>query len=93
MPVVPTLVVQVQPDSRNLQECHLIYFGEPSAIGPASQADLLMRLASSAFLTVRKRGRIHPVINTNAIERAELRIGAKLLNFATLTRDGKGRGQ
>lgn len=103
------LVVQRQPDSRNLQECHLIYFGEQSAISPVSQADLLRRLVSSAILTVsdqpgfaarggmitliRKRGRIHPVINTDAIERAELRISAKLLNLATLTRDGKGGGQ
>jgi hypothetical protein len=39
---------------------------------------------------VRKRGRIHPVINTDATERADLRISAKLLNLATLTRDGKG---
>lgn len=100
------LVVQRQPDSRNLQECHLIYFGEQSTIGPSPQVDVLKRLAGSAILTVsdhpgfaarggmitlvRKRGRIHPVINTDAIERADLRISAKLLNLATLTRDGKG---
>lgn len=99
-------VVLRQPESRSLQECHLIYFGEQSVIGPGLQADLLRRLAASAILTVsdhpgfssrggmitlvRKRGRIHPVINTDAIERTELRISAKLLNLATLTRDGKG---
>ncbi len=99
------LVVQRQPESRNFQECHLIYFGDQSAISPASQAELLRRL-SGPILTVsdqpgfaarggmitltHKRGRIHPVINTDAIERTELRVSAKLLNLATLTRDGKG---
>ena len=103
------LIVQRQPDMRNLPECHLIYFGEQSVIGPAFQAELLRRLAGSAILTVsdqpgfaarggmitltRKRGRIHPVINTDAIERADLRVSAKLLNLATLTHDGKGGTQ
>lgn len=100
------LVVLRQPEFRNLQECHLIYFGEQSVLSPTLQADVLRRLTGSAILTVsdqpgfaarggmitlvRKRGRIHPVINTDATERAELRISAKLLNLATLTRDGKG---
>ena len=99
------LVVQRQPEPRNFQECHLIYFGDQSAISPASQTELLRRL-SGPILTVsdqpgfaarggmitltHKRGRIHPVINTDAIERTELRVSAKLLNLATLTRDGKG---
>lgn len=99
------LVVQRQPDPRNFQECHLIYFGDQSAMSPASQTELLRRLtgpiltvsdqpgfaARGGMITLtHKRGRIHPVINTDAIERTELRVSAKLLNLATLTRDGKG---
>lgn len=99
------LVVQRQPDPRNFQECHLIYFGDQSAISPGAQTELLRRLtgpiltvsdqpgfaARGGMITLtHKRGRIHPVINTDAIERTELRVSAKLLNLATLTRDGKG---
>ncbi|MDD2991741.1 MAG: YfiR family protein [Zoogloea sp.] len=99
------LIVQRQPDPRNFQECHLIYFGDQSAISPGTQTELLRRLtgpiltvsdqpgfaARGGMITLtHKRGRIHPIINTDAIERTELRVSAKLLNLATLTRDGKG---
>jgi hypothetical protein len=60
------LVVLRQPEFRNLQECHLIYFGEQSVLGPTLQADVLRRLTGSAILTVSDqpgfaaRGHDHP---------------------------------
>jgi hypothetical protein len=100
------LITVRQPELRNLHECRILYLGEQASLGGLSQTELLRRIASQPILTVsdqagftarggmvallKRRGRIHPVINTDATDRTELKISAKLLNLATLTRDGKG---
>ncbi|MBT9499021.1 MULTISPECIES: YfiR family protein [Zoogloea] len=103
------LIVMRQPELRNVHECQILYLGEQATLGGLSQTELLRRIASQPILTVsdqsnftarggmialiRKRGRIHPVINTDATDRTELRVSAKLLNLATLVRDSKGAAQ
>ncbi len=104
----PLMTVR-QPELRNVHECQILFLGEQASLGGLSQTELLRRIASQPILTVgdqpgftarggmialvKKRGRIHPVINTDATDRTELKISAKLLNLATLTRDGKGNAQ
>ena len=101
----PLSVVR-QVDPRNLSDCHVLYIGEQSTIGNLSQAEVLRRAAAQHILSVsdqpgfaskggvialiRKRGRIHVLINTDAASRSDLRISAKLLNLATLVTDEKG---
>ena len=100
------LITVRQPELRNVHECQILYLGEQASLGGLSQTELLRRIASQPVLTVsdqtgftarggmialvKRRGRIHLVINTDATDRTELKISAKLLNLATLTWDGKG---
>lgn len=97
------LTVSRPPEVRVPGDCQILYIGE--AAWPL-QPDLLRRATVQRVLTVsdvptfaekggmialvRKRGRIHPVINIDAVSRAELRISAKLLNLATVVGDDKG---
>lgn len=98
-----SLTVTRQIELRNLAECQILYVGD--AVWPV-HPELLRRATALRILTVsdipsftekggmialiRKRGRIHPVINMDAIARADLRVSAKLLNLATVVGDDKG---
>ncbi len=94
--------VVTKVDAKGLSECRMLYLGEASLARPGNE-ELIQRAFSARVLTVsdqeeflakggmialsRKRGRIHPIINLDATNRADFSISSKLLRLSTVQQD------
>ena len=99
-----TLVREVS--GADLPECHVLYVGR-ARLERGQGWELVRQGGGAQVLTVSdlegfegrggmvalvpKDRRIRPVINIDAVERAALRVSAKLLGLATVTRDAEAR--
>ncbi len=79
--------------------CHILFSGSGSGVMSAAEQPLGVLTVgdSEEFLQqggmialLRKRNRIHPVINLDALEASPLRLSSKLLRLATRVRAGAG---
>jgi hypothetical protein len=84
----------------DITDCHILFLGRDASYGALMQAGLdrgtLTVGDTQAFIEgggmialLRKRKRIHPVINMDVLEASSLRLSSKLLRLATLVRSGK----
>lgn len=93
------LLVVYPVDIKKLAECHILYLAAPEPGKPAIQS-LLRRATAAGILTVsdqkrfvdkggmialvRKRGRIHPLINLDMVGQGSLKISSNLLRLSTI---------
>ncbi|MBL8258271.1 MAG: YfiR family protein [Candidatus Competibacteraceae bacterium] len=96
------LSVRPEINDANLADCHVLYLSKDRFDGPdgwklvraALSAQVLtvsdlenFEVKGGMIALVRQDRRIRPRINIDAVEKAGLRVSAKLLNLATVVRD------
>ncbi len=85
---------------QQVRGCHILFLGAPADIAPVLSAQRVRGALTvgdtEAFLEqggmialLRKRKRIHPVVNLDALEVSSLRLSSKLLRLATRVRPGQ----